>query len=62
MVAGALLSPDWRFRSTWRGKLILQRLVDRVQYCPHTSEGTPYKTWVDATVEDMDAFYAHFQR
>lgn len=50
---------NWRFRSTWMSKaLILQRLVDRVQHCPHTCEGTPYQTWVDATLEDMPVYYA----
>lgn len=43
----------WRFRTNWRGKLILQRSY-RV---PSISPGMFDIKWRDATTEDLGAYY-----
>lgn len=37
----------WRFRSSWRGRLILQRLIE------WRDDGHDMCQWRDATVEDL---------
>lgn len=47
------LPDNWRFRSTWRGKVILQRRF-RV---PGTFPGDWDLVWRDARVEDLKVFF-----
>lgn len=61
-VSPGVLGPNWRFRSNWRGKLILQRAETRQTYSATFGEGPPYKAWRDAKVENMDDFYHHLRR
>lgn len=44
---------NWRFRTNWRGKLILQREY-RV---PSIAPGVWDSVWKDATAEDMGDYY-----
>jgi hypothetical protein len=43
----------YRFRTNWRGKLILQRL-----YTWRGPYGDPECEWCDATVQDLKDYYA----
>lgn len=43
----------WRFRTNWRGKLILQR-----SYRAYGGFGDFYIAWMDATTEDLGEYYA----
>ncbi len=47
------LPSDFRFRTTWRGKLILQK---RHLYRSHPY-GDPYYKWCDATIEDIGVLF-----
>ena len=44
----------WRFRTNWRGKLILQRSYRVPALCP----GDWIVRWRDATTEDLGHYYA----
>ncbi len=46
----------WRFRTNWRGKLILQRgfRIPNLNGLP----GSTKFVWRDATTEDLGAYYA----
>ena len=46
----------WRFRTNWRGKLILQ--VGRKEPSLDRSPGDMYIAWTDATTEDLGHYYA----
>lgn len=47
---------DWRFRTNWRGLLILQRRVRDLRVIGPMVE--PYLKWRDATAEDMAQYYS----
>lgn len=51
----------WRFRTGFRGKLILQR---RLEWIGHDSYGGTYDAaeWYDATAKDLLDYYNHVQR
>lgn len=42
---------EWRFRTNWRGKLILQRRVHQTLYAE------AYYVWRDATAGDLADYY-----
>ena len=46
----------WRFRTNWRGKLILQ--VGRKEPSLDRSPEDIYIAWTDATTEDLVHYYA----
>lgn len=46
---------NWRFRTTWRGLLILQRRVRDLQVIGPMIE--PCMKWRDATAEDLAEYY-----
>ena len=46
---------DWNFRQGFRGKLVLQRLIE------WSDDGYERATWRDATVEDLRDYYAAIQ-
>ena len=43
---------DWNFRQGFRGKLVLQRLIE------WDDDGHQMAMWRDATVEDLRDYYA----
>ena len=43
---------NYRFRSNWRGKLVLQRL-----YTYRDQWGGPDRLWKDATTQDLKNYY-----
>ena len=43
---------DWNFRQGFRGKLVLQRLIE------WSDDGHQMAMWRDATVEDLRDYYA----
>lgn len=47
------LPDNWRFRTNWRGKVILQR---RFRY-PSRFPGSFDWVWEDARVEDLKVFF-----
>lgn len=50
---------DWRFRTTWRGLLILQRRVSDVAVFGNSAERV-WK-WRDATSKDLAEYYRELQ-
>ena len=46
------LPPGWRFRTNWRGKLILQRRYSYKIFCGPSGIETHY-AWRDAAVQDF---------
>jgi len=47
---------EWRFRTNWRGKLILQRRIRTMRFLGPGVE--PGFEWRDATTEDLGLYYA----
>lgn len=47
---------EWRFRTNWRGKLILQRKVKELEFLGPSVDFV-WK-WRDANTEDLGDFYA----
>lgn len=50
---------DWRFRTTWRGLLILQRQVSDVAVFGNSVERV--LKWRDATSKDLAEYYRDLQ-
>lgn len=50
------MKKHWRFRSGWRGKLILQRYVEWIEYDSHGGDYLA-ATWRDATTNDLLDYY-----
>lgn len=50
---------DWRFRTTWRGLLILQRRVSDVAVFGNSVERV--LKWRDATSKDLAEYYRDLQ-
>jgi hypothetical protein len=46
---------DWRFRTTWRGLLILQRRIRTMRVIGPTVE--PGYEWRDASAKDLAQYY-----
>jgi hypothetical protein len=46
------MNENWRFRSTWLGKLVLQRRIKH----PSDNPASHYYRWRDATTEDLTDF------
>lgn len=52
----------WRFRSGWRGKLILQRLHHWKAYDGYSFDSWDASDWLDATTEDIHEFLKEIQK
>lgn len=50
----------WRFRTNWRGKLILQRRVRDLHVIGSMVE--PCMRWRDATAEDLSEYYRNLHK
>jgi hypothetical protein len=50
---------NWRFRTNWRGKLILQRRIRTMRMVGPSAE--PGFEWRDATSEDLGFYYAELR-
>lgn len=51
---------NWRFRTNWRGKLILQRRIRTMRMLGPSVE--PGFEWRDATSKDLGFYYAEMMK
>lgn len=51
---------NWRFRTSWRGLLVLQRRVRDLRAIGPTIE--PCMVWRDATTEDLSEYYRNLHK
>ena len=50
----------WRFRTNWRGKLILQRRIRTMRMIGPSAD--PCYEWRDATTEDLGHYYSQLHK
>ncbi len=56
------LTGKTRYRSTWRGKLVLQVEEEWLDDCPYSGPRNSGELWRDASVQDLEVIYKYAER